>query len=100
MRRHLKPGQPLVTAYDEGFTPRHCAGTGCFHSHPGEERLPVFARLDEPVVRCDRRGTHGGHDVTNDSGDFRCPGKSAAHLPAPELKKRVDQVRAAIGGAR
>lgn len=100
MRRHLAPGQPLTTAHDAGFMPKHCAGTGCFHSHPGEPALPVFASLDEPVLRCDRRNTHGAHDVTSDAGDFRCPGKAAAHLPAPELAKRAALVREAIGGVQ
>lgn len=101
MSRHRAPGLPRLASYDVDSAPAHCAGgQSCLHSHRGEPSLPVFAQLDEPVLRCDRRGSHGAHDVTADGGDFRCPGRVAAHLPAPELTKRVARAREAIGGAR
>ena len=96
-------GGPDVTRllYDDDFTPRHCAGRSCFHAHPGEAPLPVFASVSRPVPVCDRPNIHGSHDVTSEHGDFRCPGKAAGGLPAPRLKERVAQVRAAAaGGAR
>lgn len=101
MSRHRASGQPRLLAYDVTFTPAHCAGGSCFHSHADEPSLPVFAGLFDPVVRCDRTSAHGAHDITSDEGDFRCPGKSAAQLPAPIVVKRAQRAREAIrGGSR
>lgn len=87
-----------LSAHPLDFAPAHCAGTNCLHAHRGEPALPVFATVDEPVVRCNRKVTHGSHDITRDDGDYRCPGLLAAWLPAPEVTRRVGRVRAAIRG--
>lgn len=99
-RQHRAAGRPNLRPYSLAFAPAHCAGATCVHAHHDELPWPAFPGLDEPV-RCDRTHAHRSHDITTDDGDFHCPGKEAARLPAPEIKLRVARARAAMqGGAR
>lgn len=88
--RHRDRGWPLTMAYEESVRVRHCAGESCFHTHAGDEPLPVFADLYDVPVRCDRKGTHGGHDT--DHG--RCPGFQPVNgLPQERVTVQAARVR-------
>jgi hypothetical protein len=99
MSRHRALGNPDFASYPGDFIPTHCAGTTCFHPHPGERPWGTLPGLNVPVIpaRCDRKGAHGAHDTT----EGRCPGVAGHGLPAPRVVQRAAQARAAIrGGAR
>lgn len=98
MSSHRAPGLARLASYAGDFTPTHCAGTSCFHPHPGERPWGTLPGLHVPVVpaKCDRKGAHGAHDT--DEG--RCPGEPGHGPPAPRVVQRAAQARAAIRSTR
>lgn len=51
--RHRAFRAARTRVHKNGFRPRHCAGTSCFHAHPGEPLPRVFPPV---VVRQTQRG--------------------------------------------
>ncbi len=95
--RHRAPGDAVTRKLPLAFVPRHCAGTECFHAHPGEIQQPLFESVDTPAPTCDRKFIHGSHHVlVVGGGDFLCPGSHSADVPPPRLKRHAARVRAAI----